>query len=138
MGFFGGLGEMLLEAATEKAIRKEELMKRRSDLLHLIGEYNKEAEVLGLEPIVIATENNTAVSEASRELTEEDKKEAAIKAAEGISFRYSYEADDYIIKVLGGTQIGYARYSVGYHVLAVEEERKDGSFAYENVIHVLS
>ena len=136
MGFFGGLGEMLLEAATEKAIRKEELMKRRSDLIHLIGEYNREAEFLGVEPILVTDTPKPA--ESTAEATAEQKKEAAIKAADGVGFKYSYEAEEYITKVLGGSKIGFMKYTVGYHVLSIEEERKEGSIHSENVIHVLS
>lgn len=141
MGFFDGLGEMLLETATEKAIRKEELIKRRSDLLHLIGEYNREAEVLGVELIEygIYSENETPDPvKPTAEPTAEQKKEAAIKAADGVGFKYSYEAEEYITKVLGGSKIGFMKYTVGYHVLSIEEERKEGSIHSENVIHVLS
>ena len=136
MGFFGGLGEMLLEAATEKAIRKEELMKRRSDLIHLIGEYNREAEFLGVELILV--EDTPKPAEPIAEATAEQKKEAAIKAADGVGFKYSYEAEEYITKVLGGSKIGFMKYTVGYHVLSIEEERKEGSIHSENVIRVLS
>ena len=114
MNFFTTLGEVMREVSREDLKRKEELMKRRSDLMYLIMQYNIEAKALGLKPIELCDITDTAEPsvEPTAETNPEEKKDAAIKSAEGVSFRYSREAECYIINVLGGKRIGVKRYAV--------------------------
>lgn len=137
MEFFTNLEMTMREVSREDLKRKEELMKRRSDLMYLIMQYNIEAKALGLKPIEYGEYSENETPDAA-EPTAEQKKEAAIKAVEGTGFEYTSEAENYITNVLGGKKIGTKRFAVGYHVLSIEEEEKEGSYGYESVIHVLS
>ena len=100
MGFFTNLEMTMREVSREDLKRKEELMKRRSDLMYLIMQYNIEAKALGLKPIEYGEYSENETPDAA-ESTAEQKKEAAIKAVEGTGFKYTYEAENYITNVLG-------------------------------------